>query len=82
MEKRCIKCAEVKPLAEFYRGRRMADGHLNACKPCHLAQTRAHWDGWYQHARASVCLHTHDNLRVVLASENIRKGNRHWPSMP
>lgn len=30
-----------------------------------------------------VCgLHTHDNLRVIPGSENIAKGNRHWPDQP
>jgi hypothetical protein len=29
-----------------------------------------------------VCgLHCEANLRIVLASENTKKGNRHWPDM-
>lgn len=30
-----------------------------------------------------VCgLHVHNNLRVIPAIDNNRKGNRHWPDMP
>ena len=35
--KRCKKCGEVKPLADFYRMAGMRDGHRNDCKTCNLA---------------------------------------------
>ena len=34
--KKCKKCGEVKPLDEFYKYKRMKDGHFNKCKECCL----------------------------------------------
>lgn len=33
-EKKCFKCGEIKPLADFYSHKKMKDGHVNKCKDC------------------------------------------------
>ncbi|WP_375490152.1 endonuclease VII domain-containing protein [uncultured Jatrophihabitans sp.] len=37
----CPDCGEVKPLSEFPRNKRMPNGYMTYCKPCHNTRTRA-----------------------------------------
>jgi len=38
--KKCFVCNEVKSLDLFYKHSRMADGHFNKCKMCHLEYSK------------------------------------------
>jgi hypothetical protein len=39
--KTCVACGIKKPLNDYYRNARMADGHLSQCKECQKAASRA-----------------------------------------
>lgn len=61
--KACFKCGEEKPLAEYYRHPKTADGHLNKCKTC---------------AKADASRYRAENIESVRAYDRAR-GNRQSP---
>lgn len=52
-EKICFKCGRKKPLNDFYKHPKMADGHLNKCKSCTKADVSE-----YRESKPGNCLET------------------------
>ncbi len=50
--KTCRKCERSKPLGEFYRHKRMADGHLNFCMDCVRKRVARHREKNVERIRA------------------------------
>ena len=58
--KSCFKCKKEKLLSEFYKHKRMGDGHLNKCKAC---------------AKNDVASHRINNLDKIRAYDR-KRGSR------
>ena len=58
----CRECNTEKPLSEFYKHPRMADGHLNKCSEC---------------VKKRVSKHREANLERILAYDKMRANKPH-----
>lgn len=78
--KQCFKCLIYKPLAEFYKHKAMADGHVNKCKTCNkadvIANREAKIEYYRQYDRERGNRQSLDDLRLY-REQNPKKYKAH-----
>ena len=62
--KKCFKCGQTKPLSDFYKHKKMPDGHVNKCKECNKLDVRENRKSKVEYYR----------------EYDRKRGNRHDPS--
>ena len=70
--KTCFKCKKEKPLADFYKHKMMADGHLNKCTECTKKDASEHRSNNLEKARAYDRERAKQPHRQALKTEQTR----------
>ena len=73
MSKSCFVCRNTKPLSEFYRHSRMADGHLGKCKDCTKRYVREH-----RRRNDSVREYDRERAKTPARKVHIRAVSKKW----
>lgn len=75
MSKECFKCGVEKPITEFYKHKKMADGHLNKCKECTKNDVHKHRDENLEKVQAYDRNRPNKEERSKKQAEYHKKGN-------
>lgn len=71
-EKKCSRCGQVKPLAEFHKMIAGAGGVRSDCKPCHLDYMRSKYVPRVHEPEQMVCPQCGETFTRVRGSGNLR----------
>ena len=77
--KRCYDCGKMKPIDDFHRNKKMADGHLNRCKDCQRAALRLARIVNPEHAREMDRKRNKDPRRQKQLREKVIADNERYP---
>lgn len=69
-EKACCRCAEIKPLTEFYKDKSRLDGHTYECKDCRKARSKTFYEGHRESVLDTKALYYQRNRLAILASKS------------
>lgn len=77
------KAAEVAAVPPWFDSAAVQKVYLKAAEWSGILGHPLHVDHVVPLRSPLVCgLHTHSNLQLLAAAENVAKGNRYWPDMP
>jgi len=75
MNKVCTKCKKEKVLSDFYKDKRRIDGHMSACKKCHVKYNKnqiGYKAKWYQKNKTRL------NKKYKAYNKKYRKELKPW----
>lgn len=76
--KTCFKCHQSKPISQFYRHKKMADGHLNKCKECTKADVSGHRHG---KGRDKVLAYDRERAKTLKRIANNKRQIARWKEL-
>jgi len=69
----CFKCKTTKPVEEFYRHPKMADGRLGKCKTCTKADVKTHYRATLPERKAYEKRRSQETMRKAAVARYQRK---------
>ena len=77
--KRCRKCQNEKPLSEFYKNKKLTDGHFNKCKECTRGDVLEHRALNIEKVRAYDRARGHSPHRITGNTERVKRYRKENP---